>query len=360
MSKRIGTIGLLTGGGDAPGLNAVIRAVVKTAINRFQMRVVGIEDGYEGLLEPVSTCELGLKDVRGLLPRGGTILGTTNRGRFKLKSEEDRGAPAGESVEKAIANLKQLGIEALIVIGGDGTHTIAYEFHKRGFPIVGVPKTIDNDIDCTELTFGFDTAVDIATDALDRLHTTAESHGRVLILEVMGRNAGWIAVYTGIAGGADCVLIPEIPFLIEKVAKKIRERDEQGRQFSIIVVAEGAYPAGGTALYQPKGQLGGISYKVAEQIESLTGKDTRAVVLGHIQRGGQPTNVDRLLASGFGSAAVHLLQEGKFGMMVAVRNGKLDSINIADAIAKRKTVPPDGFILRVGRDLGISFGGEED
>jgi ATP-dependent phosphofructokinase / diphosphate-dependent phosphofructokinase len=360
MSGRIGCIGVLTGGGDAPGLNAVIRAVVKTAINHYNMRVLGIEDGFEGLLDPPRYSELGLDQVRGLLPRGGTILGTRNKGHFNIQRKgEEVICPVGV-FEEAIKNLRELGIEALVTIGGDGTHAIAYEFHKRGFPVVGVPKTIDNDLDCTDLTFGFDTAVDIAVESIDRLHTTAESHDRVMLLEVMGRHAGWIAIYAGIAGGADIILIPEIPFYIDKIASKVLEREKQGRLFSIAVVAEGAIPVGGEAIYQPKGQLGGISYKVAEGIETRTGKDTRAVVLGHIQRGGQPTAVDRMLASCFGVSVVHLIAAGKFGRMIGLRDGKLESSDIAAAIAKRKTVPLDSFMLQVARDLGITFAGEED
>jgi 6-phosphofructokinase 1 len=334
--------------------------VVKTAINHYNMRVLGIEDGFEGLLDPPRYRELGLDQVRGLLPRGGTILGTRNKGHFTIQRKGGEVMQSAPVFEEAIKNLRELGIDALVTIGGDGTHAIAYEFHKLGFPVVGVPKTIDNDLDCTELTFGFDTAVDIAIEAIDRLHTTAESHDRVLLLEVMGRHAGWIAMYAGIAGGADIILIPEIPFYLEKIANKVLEREKQGRQFSIAVVAEGAVPIGGEAVYQPKGQLGGISYKVAEGIETSTGKDTRAVVLGHIQRGGQPTGVDRLLASCFGVSVVHMIAEEKFGRMIGLQNGKLESFDIAAAIARRKTVPLDSHMLQVARDLGISFAGEAD
>jgi ATP-dependent phosphofructokinase / diphosphate-dependent phosphofructokinase len=360
MSKGVECIGVLTGGGDAPGLNAVIRAVVKTAINHYKMRVLGIEDGFEGLLSPPRMKELGIETVRGLLPRGGTILGTRNKGHFNLSRRGDEILRPSGVFEEAITNLKELGIDALVTIGGDGTHTIAYEFHKLGFPVVGVPKTIDNDLDCTDLTFGFDTAVNIAIEAIDRLHTTAESHDRVLLLEVMGRHAGWIAIFAGIAGGADCILIPEIPYSADKIADKVLEREQQGRQFSIVVVAEGAASIGGKAVYQRTGQLGGISFQIAEQIEARTGKDTRAVVLGHIQRGGQPTTVDRLLATCFGVAAVHLLAEQKFGRMVVLRGMHLDSCDIAAAIARCKTVPVNSELLQVARDLGITFAGEED
>jgi ATP-dependent phosphofructokinase / diphosphate-dependent phosphofructokinase len=360
MTKKVECLGVLTGGGDAPGLNAVIRAVVKTAGNRYGMRVLGIEDGFEGLLNPTRTRDLGADDVRGLLPRGGTILGTRNTGHFTLRHVDGQVVRPEGVFEESIKNMKQLGIDALITIGGDGTQTIAYEFHKLGFPVVGVPKTIDNDISYTDYTFGFDTAADIAIEAIDRLHTTAESHDRVLVLEVMGRHAGWIAIYAGIAGGADCILIPEIPFSYDKIAEKVLDRDRHGRQFSIIVVAEGASPNGGKPIFQPKGQLGGVSFKVAEEIEARTGKDTRAVVLGHIQRGGQPTTVDRLFATCFGVAAVHLIVEGSFGKMIGIREGKFESVDIEQAISKRKTVPLDSHLLKVARDLGITFAGEDD
>src|ERR1700730_11485773 len=261
MYKRIG---IVTGGGDAPGLNAVIRAVVKTAVCEFGMRVFGIEDGYEGLLGDTRIRELGAADVRGLLPRGGTILGTRNRGKFRERNSEGVPVDPEAVYNEALGNLEKLGIEGLVVVGGEGTLEIAAEFSRRGLPVLGVPKTIDNDLACTELTFGFITALDIATDALDRLHTTAESHDRVMILEVMGRNAGWIALHSGLAGGADVILIPEIPFTMKSVAERIRARDEAGSNFSIIVAAEGALETGHELIYQDTGdhqhapRLGGI------------------------------------------------------------------------------------------------------
>src|ERR1700754_1884503 len=268
-----GTIGILTGGGDAPGLNAVIRAVVKTATCEHGMRVIGIEDGFEGLLGATRTRLLSASDVRGLLPRGGTILGTRNRGFFVERAREGRDV---ETVyQEAIANMKIVGIDALVVLGGEGTLTIANEFAKRGVPVCGVPKTIDNDLACTELTFGFVTALDIATEALDRLHTTAESHDRVMILEVMGRHAGWIALHSGIAGGADVILIPEIPFSLQTVADKIRARDLAGSNFSIIVVAEGAKELEGAEHYvdmgdrQSAARLGGIGHHVAHELSNI-------------------------------------------------------------------------------------------
>src|SRR5688572_8323518 len=281
------TIGLVTGGGDAPGLNAVIRAAVKTATVEYGMRVVGIEDSFEGLLGETKARPLTSADVRGLLPRGGTILGARNRGCFVNRDAEGGNPQADESYREALENLSRLGIEALVVLGGEGTLAIAAEFDRRGFPVIGVPKTIDNDLAATELTFGFVTALDIATEALDRLHTTAESHDRVMILEVMGRHTGWIALHSGVAGGADVILIPEIPLSLEAVAAKIRARDLAGSNFSIIVIAEGALEIGHELVYQDKGdssrapRLGGIGQHLQRDLEEVTGRETRCVVLGH-------------------------------------------------------------------------------
>src|SRR5437762_3417310 len=290
----IRTIGLITGGGDAPGLNAVIRAVVKTAVAEYNLRVVGVEDGFEGLLGATVTRELKPADVRGLLPRGGTILGTRNRGQFVVRQEEGRAEKSEDIYREALDNLARLGVDALVVVGGEGTLGIAAEFDRRGLPVVGVPKTIDKDLAATELTFGFMTALDTATEALDRLHTTAESHDRVMILEVMGRHAGWIALHSGVSGGADVILIPEIPFSMEEVARKVRERDSCDAQFSIIVAAEGARELEGSQHYQDAGdregaaRLGGVGHHVAHELMQLTGKEARCVVLGHLQRGGSP------------------------------------------------------------------------
>lgn len=356
------TIGIVTGGGDAPGLNAVIRSIVKTAIGQYGMRVIGIEDSFEGLLGDTTTRELRPADVRGLLPRGGTILGTRNRGRFV-----ERG-PNGEIVKplavykEAVKNLNKLGIEALAVLGGEGTLAIAAELDRMGVPLVGVPKTIDNDLACTELTFGFLTALDIATEALDRLHTTAESHDRVMILEVMGRYTGWIALHSGVAGGADVILMPEIPFTFEGVAEKIRERDRDEAQFSIIVVAEGAREAGGQMIYQEETdkskapRLGGIGDHCRKHLEAITGKETRSVVLGHLQRGGRPNAFDRMLATNFGAQAVRALVKGATGVMVALQAADIVTVPISEAIANIKTVPPDGQLVRTAKDIGISFG----
>lgn len=355
------TIGILTGGGDAPGLNAVIRAVVKTATGEYGINVVGIEDGFEGLLGGTQTRPLTSVDVRGLLPRGGTILGTRNRGRFVERSDAGETKPE-EVYEEAVGNLRRMGIEALVVLGGEGTLCIAEQFDQRGIPVCGVPKTIDNDLACTELTFGFVTALDIATEALDRLHTTAESHDRVMILEVMGRNTGWIALHSGIAGGADVILIPEIPFSLRSVVDKILERDKAGSNFSIVVVAEGAVETGHEQIYQDKGdrlhapRLGGIGLHLQGRIEEMTGKETRCVVLGHLQRGGRPNAFDRMLATNYGSCAVRALAEGKHGVMVALQAGDVVTVPLGQAIANVKTVPPNGQLVRTARDTGISFG----
>jgi 6-phosphofructokinase 1 len=361
-----GTIGILTGGGDAPGLNAVIRAVVKTATCEHGMRVIGIEDGFEGLLGATKTRLLSPNEVRGLLPRGGTILGTRNRG-FFVERARDGGKRSVESVyQEAMTNMQVLGIDALVVLGGEGTLTIANEFDKRGIPVCGVPKTIDNDLACTELTFGFVTALDIATEALDRLHTTAESHDRVMILEVMGRHAGWIALHCGIAGGADVILIPEIPFSIETVAEKIRARDRAGSNFSIIVVAEGALEIGHDLVYQDPGdalhspRLGGIGHHLQHDLEKVTGRETRCVVLGHLQRGGRPNAFDRMLATNFGSCAVRTLANGEHGVMVALQAGDVVSVPLTEAIKNIKTVPPGGQLVRTARDMGISFGAADE
>jgi 6-phosphofructokinase 1 len=360
------TIGIVTGGGDAPGLNAVIRAAVKTAVNEYGLRVVGIENSFEGLLGRTRVRELRPADVRGLLPRGGTILGTRNRGQFVVRQEEGRAEKSEEMYREALANLARLGIDALVVIGGEGTLTIAAEFERRGLPVAGVPKTIDNDLAATELTFGFMTALDIATEALDRLHTTAESHDRVMILEVMGRHAGWIALHSGVSGGADVILIPEIPFSMEEVARKVRERDSCDAQFSIIVAAEGACEIAGREHYEAEGdaqgaaRLGGLGHHVARELGQLTGKEARCVVLGHLQRGGSPNAFDRMLATNFGSAAVRALARGKRGVMVSLHAANIRTVPLAEAIANLKTVPPDSQLVRTARDVGVSFGAPDE
>lgn len=366
MSSAVKRIGVLTGGGDAPGLNAVIRAVVKTACGVYGWQVLGIEDGFEGLLGETRTRPLAPNDVRGLLPRGGTILGTVNRGHFAVRKRDGQPVKDESVYQEAIRNFERLGLGALIVIGGDGSQLIGYEFSRLGVPVVGVPKTIDNDLMGTDLTFGFDTALDNATDAIDRLHTTAESHDRVMLVEVMGRHVGWIALLAGVAGGADVILIPEIPFDVDKIAAKIARREAQGHHFSIVVVAEGAKPAGGAQVYQDTGgldrtpRLGGIAERVADDLAQLTGKECRVVVLGHLQRGGRPTAFDRVLASCYGSAAVRAIARGKFGHMVAWRSNEIVTVPLDECVTSIKIVPPNHYMIGVARDLGISFAGEQD
>ena len=356
------TIGLVTGGGDAPGLNAVIRAVVKTAVNEFGWRVKGIEDSFEGLLGQTHVRDLKPSDVRGLLPRGGTILGTRNRGNFVVREESGQQVKPEAVYREAISNLERLGIDGLIVLGGEGTLAIASEFDRLGIPVIGVPKTIDNDLAATELTFGFVTALDIATEALDRLHTTAESHDRVMILEVMGRHAGWIALHSGVSGGADVILIPEIPFSMESVAEKVLQRERCDSQFSIIVVAEGATEAGKSELYvDAKDQrLGGIGNYCSVEVGRLTGKEARCVVLGHLQRGGSPNAFDRMLATNFGACATRALERGERGVMVALQAANIVTVPLEDALENIKTVSPDSQLVRTARDVGISFGSPEE
>src|SRR5688500_3301176 len=354
-------IGILTGGGDAPGLNAVIRAVVRTAIGEFGMKCIGIEDSFEGILGETHTMALTKQAVSGILPRGGTILGTRNKGSF-VKMINGQPQIADLPIGEALANLDILGIEALITIGGEGTLAIAEEFHKRGFPVIGVPKTIDNDLAATESTFGFMTAIDIATEALDRLHTTAASHDRVMILEVMGRNTGWIALHAGMAGSADIILIPEIPFSFEAIERKVRLREATGSRFTNIVVAEGATEIGKSEMYQDSEhtRLGGVGEYVRKRIEEMTGKESRCVVLGHLQRGGSPNAFDRMLGTNFGACAVRSLAGGETGKMVALQAGSVITVPLSEACANIKMVPTDGQLVRTARDIGISFAAAED
>jgi len=359
MSKRIGVV---TGGGDCPGLNAVIRAVAKAAANRG-WECLGVLGGYEGLLEPRRTISLDYKILSGLLPRGGTILGTANRGKFSAKvgHGENRALPR-ELLEGVKEGMEVLGLFALVSIGGDGSLSIAQQMFEHGIPIVGVPKTIDNDLEGTLFTFGFDSAVSCATDALDRLHSTAESHNRVMVLEVMGRYAGWIAVYSGVAGGADVILIPEIPFSYKSVCAKIQEREGLGKKFTIIVVAEGArekeggFITSGAHTKTGEARLGGIGAVVSAEVEKCTGKESRVCVLGHLQRGGSPTTFDRALCSIFGATAVELVAAGEFGKMVAFTGPQVGAIKLSDAVGKLKAVRPDGNLVRTARALGICFG----
>jgi 6-phosphofructokinase 1 len=352
-------IAISTGGGDAPGLNAVIRGAVLSAVNRG-WQCVGVRRGFSGLLGEDLLVPLGANEVRGITHLGGTILGTTNRG-DPFKWREQR--PDGTWVERdrsdeLVTAFHAFELDALIVIGGDGSLTLARLLMAKGMPIVGVPKTIDNDVGGTVATFGFDTAVSTATDAIDKLHSTAESHERVMVVEVMGRNAGFIALHSGVAATADVILIPEIPFDMAKVCDKIRRREAEGRHFSIVVAAEGAVPKGGLESYldPERRRLGGIAEKVAEAIERITGKETRALVLGHLQRGGSPTTFDRLLGLRFGTAAVRLVAERKFGMMVALQPPNIVPIPIDDVLSHPKRVPLDSDVMATAREIGISFG----
>jgi 6-phosphofructokinase 1 len=359
MTKRIGVV---TGGGDCPGLNAVIRAVAKAA-NRREWEAVGILGGYDGLLPPSRARVLDYQALDGLLVRGGTILGTANRGRFSAKTGfgEERRLPL-ELLDEAKQGMAALGLDALVAIGGDGSLSIAQQLHEHGIPVVGVPKTIDNDVGGTILTFGFASAVDCVTAAIDKLHTTAESHGRVMVLEVMGRYAGWIALFAGIAGGADVILIPEIPFTFDSVARKITDREAQGKHFTMVVVAEGAREKGrgfvtsAAAPENREARLGGIGAVVSAELERLTGKESRACVLGHLQRGGTPNAIDRALCSMFGTEAIELVAAGKFGQMVAYLGTHVGAVSIEGAVAHLKKVPPGGDMAQTARALGICLG----
>jgi len=359
VSATIRTIGVANGGGDCPGLNAVIRGVVRSAILLHEWKVVGLNDGFDGLIWPERTMSLTMQAVAGILPRGGTILGTTNRGNpFHYSSEENGETVTRDYSQKCCANARQLGLDALIAIGGDGTLTIARDLGRLGIPVIGVPKTIDNDLSATEVTFGFDTALHVATDAIDRLHTTAESHGRVMVIEVMGRDAGWIVLHSGIAGGADVILIPEIPFSLETVCEKIREREATGKKFSLVVVAEGAkLPAHGPdGKPFPKPRPGQVGFLIGDALHTALKKDVRVTVLGHIQRGGSPSPSDRILATRFGVEAVELIARGEFGRMVCLRAGEIESVPLDDAVGELRRVDPTSGIVRAARAVGITFG----
>ena len=356
------TVAICTGGGDCPGLNAVIRAAVKASILKYGWRVLGIADGFDGLIWPEKSRELKLADVSGILPRGGTILGTTNRGNpFCYRLEEN-----GQTVERDLSdtllrNARQLGIDALIVIGGDGTMKIALELQRRGLNIVGVPKTIDNDLSATDVTFGFDTALHTATDAIDKIHTTAESHHRIMLVEVMGRDAGWIALEAGVAGGAHVILLPEIPFTVESVCDFVQRREGQGKKFTIVVVAEGIqvpkeleprFVAEKRAL--PRS--GSVANLVGDALARCAQRETRVTILGHIQRGGAPSPFDRILATRFGVAATELANRGEFGRMVCLKGTSIQSVELAEAIGCMKAVDPKGEMVRMAKAIGICFG----
>ena len=357
-------IGILTGGGDAPGLNAVIRAAVKTSILQYGCEIYGVLDGYDGFLKDNGIIPLGLKEVSGILPRGGTILGAANRGNpFARKILQDGREVTVDKSDELINAMKQSEMDALLVLGGDGTLRIAHELYQKGIPVIGVPKTIDNDIGGTEVTFGFDTAVNTATEAIDRLHTTAEAHHRVMVLELMGREAGFITLQAGISGGADVILIPEIPFKFESILSKIRQRVGQGSLFSIVAVSEGAEPIGGTEVFSRSGdeiyvpRLGGIGQLVGNYIEKQ-GFETRVTVLGHLQRGGTPTAFDRWLATRYGAAAVRLAARGGYDRMVALRSGQITDVPLEEALAIPRRVDLNEDAVITARGMGISFGDE--
>ncbi len=358
------TIAILTGGGDCPGLNAVIRAVVRSAVLQHDWRVIGIEDGFDGLVGTPRWRELDPAAVRGILPRGGTILGTSNRGNpLAYPVTKDGESRLVDVSDEVVENFHALGADALIAVGGDGTLKIARTLQDKGMPMVGIPKTIDNDLRCTDVTFGYNTAVGVVTEALDRLHTTAESHHRVMVVEVMGRDAGWIALESGLAGSADVILLPEIPFQLDAVFGSIQRRREHGSRFSIIVVSEGAFPAEGQKVVQLSAEanlgverLGGIGQFVAGEISQQLGIETRVVVLGHVQRGGTPSPFDRILGSRFGIRAVDLIAAEKYGRMVALRGRQVVDVEISDAVDSLNLVDPDGELAGAAEALGICLG----
>jgi len=366
-------IGIMTGGGDCPGLNPVIRAVVRTAIRQYGWKVLGIEDAFSGLVDlsyrsPRGNVWLTEDSVEDILSKGGTILGTSNRSDpFRYVAERDGEKVETDVFDRVLDNWKKVGLDAMISIGGDGSMAIAQKAIERGMTnIIGVPKTIDNDLGATDVTFGFDTAVNIATEAIDRLRDTAESHDRVMLVEVMGRNAGWIALHAGVAGGAHAILLPEIPYRIEPIAAAIRKRRLSGHPYSIIVVAEGAKPVGGDVSVLGKRELGamdrlfGAAARVADALGRAIKLELRYAVLGHIQRGGSPSSFDRVLGTRYGEHAVHLAARGEFGKMVALRNGEIVGVPIAEAVGSSKVVTLDDPLLQAARCLGVVFGDEDD
>lgn len=362
MAKRR-RIALLTGGGDCPGINAVIRAVTKRAILEHDMEVIGFADGYEGVIQNRHR-QLNYDEVSGILTLGGTILGTSKTANpYGYPVTTQAGIEFEDVSRTAIENIENLGIECLVCIGGDGTLNIAHKLWRDGVPAVGIPKTIDNDLRGTDITFGFDSAVYIATQGIDRVHTTAQSHHRVMIVEVMGNTAGWIALHSGIAGGGDVIVIPEIPYEAEIIAEKIKERNRRGKRFSIVVVAEGAKPVGGEVVIQrivtsstEPIRLGGIGFVLGSQIEDLTEIETRTVVMGHLQRGGSPTPFDRVLATRLGTKAVEFIDQGKFGQMVGVRGNSLVSVPLEEVAVGPKTVPLDDPLIQAALAVGTCFG----
>lgn len=358
MAAPIKRIGILTGGGDCPGLNAAIRAVVKAAVGIYNWEVYGIETGFEGLIKKRYR-PLGPDDVRGIINKGGTILGATRRhDPFHYVEEAGKGAKTGDYSQAVLQHASELGLGGLVVVGGDGTLTVAERLWRMGLPLVAIPKTIDNDVSGTDVALGFSTAVVTAMEALDKLHSTAESHNRVMVVEVMGNKAGWIGLESGISGGADVILIPEIPFSVEKACDKIEARKRVGRPFSVVVISEGAMAVGHHEVYidPQRHRLGGVGQTVAAEIEKRTGLETRVIVLGHLQRGGSPNSFDRVLASRFGVHALELVAAGDFGKMVAFREAEVRAVPLADAIARLNTVDPDGDLTSTAEALGISLG----
>jgi phosphofructokinase-like protein len=363
MSKKL-KIAINTGGGDAPGLNAVIQAVTLSALNKG-WEAYGIRTGYAGLLDTQKIIPLTRERVWHIATRGGTILGTTNKGNpFKLPVPQEDGSILYHDVSgQIVENFHKMGFDCLVAVGGDGSLDLAYKLYQKGIPVIGVPKTIDNDLRATVVSFGFDTAVSVATDALDRLHSTAQSHDRVMVVEVMGRHAGWIALNSGISGEADVILIPEIPFEIDKICQHIHKLAEQGQNYAIVVVAEGARPQSGVQIHKGSGELGrqdvllgGIAEYLAKEIAARTQKDTRSIVLGHLQRGGSPTTFDRLISLRFGAAAVRQIEAGNFGTMVALDPPQVYAIPLKEVIGDIKRVPTDCDSIITGRSIGICFG----
>ncbi len=363
MNTSVKRVGLLTGGGDCPGLNAVIRAVTKSLIHYDGIEVIGFEDGFLGLIEKRYK-PLNWNAVSGILQQGGTILGTSNKADpFHHPIKKDGKLEYVDFSDQTIDNCREIGIDALICIGGDGTMTIAKQLMNKGLPIVGVPKTIDNDLFGTDITFGYDTAVSIACDAIDRIHTTAQSHHRIMLVETMGRYAGWLTLGAGLAGGADVILIPEIEYDLEVIAERVIERSRKGRRFSIIAVSEGAKPKGGELTVQrivedspDKLRLGGVSIKLCSQIEDMTGLEARATILGHLQRGGTPSAFDRILGTRYGVAAADMVRRGQFGDMVALHGNEITSVAIEDIGGRTRTVDPEHQLIKAALATGVSFG----
>ncbi len=361
VTKR--RIGILTGGGDCPGINAVIRSVAKKAILEYDIEVVGIKDGYEGIIHG-NYRDLHFDDVSGIITLGGTILGTSNTANpYKYPSKRGSELEFEDVSQVALANIRSLEIDCLVCIGGDGTLGIANRLFGDGVPIIGVPKTIDNDLRGTDITFGFDSAVSVATEGIDRLHTTAQSHHRVMIVEVMGRNAGWIALYSGVASGGDVILVPEIPYDLDKVVEKVKERNRKGKRFTILVVAEGAKPKGGNVVVQrvvkdssDPIRLGGIGFVLGSQIEEATDIETRTVVMGHLQRSGVPTPFDRVLATRLGCKAVEMIANGRFGYMVGVMGDSLVEVPLEDVAKGPRNIPSGDPLIQAARSVGTCFG----